>query len=259
MWMFLPFTIHIGIFFYKLIKSALTSGCRYAFSEASFGQVLLHLPFVQTVRNVYNAWKLYKLGFGFKVLNPRKSAEVEAILREVGLSGQYESFFESGPQAITQCVIVLSTGRISTIQMISITISVISLTWGAGRSFFIQRQVHLADPDPPAVMVLARVFFYKLTVTVNCLLLWTFIGGLLGRFTVVALLLNFVTVYVSVKLLPGTSEQDSYFCLKSSICAVWVPSVCGDKEKMYIVSAVVSLLCKVVLLCLAVGVAFSGG
>ena len=70
--------------------------------------------------------------------------------------------------------------------IISITISVVSLTWGAGRSFFVQREVHLADPAPPALMVLARVFFYMLTVTINSLVLWTFIGSLLGRFTALA-------------------------------------------------------------------------
>ena len=106
-----------------------------------------------------------------------------------------------------------------------------------------------------------------------------------------ALILNFVAVYFSLKLLgkdqkQGASEKDKtsaelgereegestsdlrqddkesdesqYFCLKAAICAVWIPSVVGNKDKMYLMSAVVSLISKVALLCLAVGIAFSG-
>ena len=281
----MPFTIHVAMFFYRLIRDKGTC------AGAGFGEACLHLPFVQTVRNLYNAWKLHKLGFGTSKFNPADSAEVEAILKEVGLAGQYESFFESGPQSITQCVIVLSTGRISWTQMISITISVASLTWGAGRSFFIQREDHMSDPDPPALMVLARVFFYMLTVTINSLVLWTFIGGFLGKATVLALILNFAAVYFSLKLLgdddmPEANGEDStsvesgvrkggesksnpsqeekearvsqYFCLKAAICAVWIPSVVGHKDKIYLVSAIVSLVCKVVILCAAAGNAFFG-
>ena len=117
--------------------------CEHLFMEENFREVCYHLAFVQTVRNLYNAWRLHELGFGTPDFDVTKSAEVEAILKEVGLAGQYESFFESGPQSITQCVIILSTGKISATQMFSITISVASLTWGAGRSFFIQREAHM--------------------------------------------------------------------------------------------------------------------
>ena len=302
----MPFTIHVAMFCFRLVRNKLKGTkakgfcacrkpsctketvCTCTCTEgAGFGEACLHLPFVQTVRNLYNAWKLHKLGFGTSKFNPADSAEVEAILKEVGLAGQYESFFESGPQSITQCVIILSTGRISWTQMISITISVASLTWGAGRSFFIQREDHMSDPDPPALMVLARVFFYMLTITTNSLVLWTFIGGFLGKATALALILNFVAVYFSLKLLgddektdaneednttvesgdrgSGESRQEEkearesqYFCLKAAICAVWIPSVVGHKDKMYLVSAVVNLVCKVVLLCVTVGNAFLG-
>ena len=180
--------------------------CKHLFMEENFKEVCYHLPFVQTFRNLYNAWRLHELGFGSPDFDVANSAEVEAILKEVGLAGQYESFFESGPQSITQCVIILSTGKISWMQMISITISVASLTWGAGRSFFIQREAHMSDPDPPALMVVARVFFYMFTVTLNSLLLWTFIGGMLGKYTVVAALLSFSTIYTSVKLLAKSEK-----------------------------------------------------
>ena len=277
-WMFMPFAIHVAMFCYTTIRNKVKGTSES--TGTGFGGACLHLPFVQTVRNLYNAWKLHKLGYGTKSFDIRNSAEVEAILKEVGFAGQYESFFESGPQSITQCVIILSTGRISWVQILSITISVASLTWGAGRSFFIQREAHLSDPDPPAVMVLARTFFYMFTVTSNSLLLWTFIGGFLGKFTAPAVLFSFVTIYISLKMLgedttPGVGVEEGdqrtessrrersevepqYFCLKAAICAVWIPSVVGDKEKMYLVASIVGLTSKVVLLCIAVGNAFAG-
>ena len=303
-WMFTPFTIHLGIFCYQRIRNKLKGrtaadvcrnlNCRrpkcsnqtnccesscfclcFCVVRLNFKEVCYHLPFVQTFRNIYNAWRLHKLGYGRADFDVTKSAEVEAILKEVGLAGQYESFFESGPQSITQCVIILSTGKISSMQMISITISVASLTWGAGRSFFIQREAHMSDPDPPASMVLARVFFYMFTVTFNSLLLWTFIGSLLGKYTVVAALLSFSTIYTSVKLLEKNEHEDNevesssfdgqeamkepqYFCLKAAICTVWVPSVVGDRKRMFIVSAVVGLVSKLLFLGLAVGIGLSG-
>ena len=88
----MPFTIHVAMFCYRLIWNKPTC------AGAGFAEACLHLPFVQTMQNLYNAWKLYKLGFGTNNFNPANSAEVEAILKEVGLAGQYESFFESGPQ-----------------------------------------------------------------------------------------------------------------------------------------------------------------
>ena len=263
-WMFTSFVIHLGIFCFRWIKKKLggKTACPepesskvtrdkgtsiliwfekifcQVFIEENFTEVCYHVPFVQTGRNLYHAWRLYKLGYGRPDFDVSKSSEVEAILREVGLAGQYECFFESGPQSITQCVIILSTGRITTMQMVSLTISVFSLTWGAGRSFFIQREDHMADPDHQAVMVLARAFFYMFTVTLNSLLLWTFVVGTLGRYTVVAVVLSFSTVYTSVRCLGRREDEEeekeegepNYFCLKAAICAVWVPSVQSFKK-----------------------------
>ena len=177
--------------------------CKHLFMEENFKEVCYHLPFVQTVRNLYNAWRLNELGFGTPDFDVTKSAEVEAILQEVGLAGQYESFFESGPQSITQCVIILSTGKISAMQMISITISVASLTWGASRAFFIQRMEHTADPDPNFAMVFLRVFPFMLVSVINSLVMWVLIWGFLGPYTFASLFMNFSTVLVILSLRPS--------------------------------------------------------
>ena len=53
-------------------------------------------------------------------------------------------------------------------------------------------------------------------------------------------------------------SEPQYFCLKAAICGVWVPSVVGDRKKMFIVSASVGLVSKVLLVGLAVGIGLSG-
>ena len=126
-------TIRLGIFFINRIK-AFANLCRNGGTKTESAlidlrDICLHLPFVLMVRNAFLGWRLYKLGFGRKDFNVKGSAEVEAILAEVGLAGQYEAFCESGPQSITQCVIILCTGRVTWSQVFSITVSLASLTW----------------------------------------------------------------------------------------------------------------------------------
>ena len=333
--MFASSAIRFGIFCINCIKTLLSL---YRGTERERGsclgdlkEVFLHLPFVQMMRNLYLAWKLHKLGFGSEDFKAKDSAEVEAILKEVGLAGQYESFLESGPQSITQCVIILSTGRITRTQIVSIAISVASLTWGGGRSFFIQRDSATSDPDPPAKMIITRVFFYLLLMTLNSLIMWTFIGGFLGIFTAPALTLNFCVTYGILTLAAKMTEADpvldaeagqhpdsdlredknksetvdgwmemkmwkadededeeeeepeeeekkkskkdqilgedttvnkkrekEYFRLKAAIFGLWIPSVVGRQNNVFIISALTNLVMKMVILGIAVGVALSG-
>ena len=118
-WTFTSFVIHLGIFCFRWIKKKLRGKtvcpepesskvtrdkgtsiliwfekifCQ-VFIEENFTEVCYHVPFVQTGRNIYHAWRLYKLGYGRPDFDVSKSSEVEAILKEVGLAGQYECFF----------------------------------------------------------------------------------------------------------------------------------------------------------------------
>ena len=76
--------------------------------------------------------------------------------------------------------ISLSTGHFPPTIMVSTVVSLLSLSWGASRAYFIERNQDKADPDPAFSMVLMRVFPLMLIVVVNSLIMWVMIGGLLG-------------------------------------------------------------------------------
>ena len=95
----------------------------------------------------------------------------------------YESFLESGPQAVLQMKIILSTGSVSVFQIFSIVISIVTLALASSRAFFIQRDEDSSDPDPDLVkMVVLGTFPWMLLNVAHSLTMWTFIAGLLGRF-----------------------------------------------------------------------------
>ena len=196
-WMFVPFII-------QLCQYAKAKWYRHKKDSTSrhIKKALLHFPFVLPLRNLYLAFRLFKLRFGFADFDPMNSVKVEAILTSVAFAGFYESYFEAGPQSVTQFVIILSTGNLEVTQIISIVISVFSLSWAASRGFFIQRPQDLADPDPALKMVL-RILPLMMLVLLGTLAMWVCIAGLLGRFTFIAIFLNWLINYGVVKIMEG--------------------------------------------------------
>ena len=65
-WVFTPFVIHVGKFFFELATTR----------KAGWFELFIHVPFVQPVRNLYLAWKLYKLRFGFNDFDPKNWVKV---------------------------------------------------------------------------------------------------------------------------------------------------------------------------------------
>ena len=61
-----------------------------------------------------------------------------------------------------QVAIVLSTGKLNGTQIFSLITSVMSLSWGASRSFLILRPADKADPDPELMTVSLRIWPYVL-------------------------------------------------------------------------------------------------
>jgi hypothetical protein len=61
---------------------------------------------------------------------------------------------ESGPQLLLQIHIILCRGDITNTQIITITVSLISLTVAACRGFFMKRDAKRADPEPSPHMML---------------------------------------------------------------------------------------------------------
>ena len=65
--------------------------------------------------------------------------------------------------------ISLSTGHFPPMIMFSTCVSLLSLSWGASRAYFIERGQDKADPDPAIFMVLMRVFPLMVIVVINSL------------------------------------------------------------------------------------------
>ena len=90
MWIFVPFVLHLVKFVYHLLAKT---------GEADWKDLLLHFPFVLPLRNLWLAYRLYKLNYGMSTFDTKDWVEVEEILKMVAKDGLSESFFESGPQA----------------------------------------------------------------------------------------------------------------------------------------------------------------
>ena len=102
-------------------------------------------------------------------------------------------------QAVQQMTISLCTGHFPPMIMASTAISLLSLSWGASRAYFIERSQDKADPDPALFMVLMRVFPLMLVVVLNSLVMWVMIAGLIGPLIFPALFITFVTDYALVR------------------------------------------------------------
>ena len=214
-WMFVPVIIRLATFIYLSIRNMCGSDSEgRGISEVKCGVmlsffkgVIVHLPFCLPLYSLYLANKLRKLRYGKTNFDASNSAKVEAILSEVAKSSFLESYFEAGGQATLQLIIILSTGQASISQQISIVLSLLSLAWGASRGYFHQRSQDAADPDPAFLMVVMRVFPLMLVIVLNSLLLWVFIGGLLGPWTFLALLINSGLIFSSLKVTTALSSK----------------------------------------------------
>ena len=102
---------------------------------------------------------------------------MEKIQDEVARAGLSESYFESGPQSVTQLVIsfsrgyemekirillfLLFPGRFDASIIFGVVVSVLSLSWGSSRAFFIERTPDQANhPFPSSLADFPAVFFY---------------------------------------------------------------------------------------------------
>ena len=117
-------------------------------------KVILNIPFFLPIYNLYLAYKLRRLRYGMEGFNTSNSARVETILCEVAECSFLESYFDAGGQAILQLIIIFSTGQASTMQQISIVLSLLSLAWGVSWGNLIQRSQDAADPNPALAMVI---------------------------------------------------------------------------------------------------------
>ena len=91
-WIVVPFAIHLVKFLYQFAKTRKAEWC----------DLILHIPFVLPLRNLYYARRLYRLDFGTDYFDPKNWPKVEEIQRVVAKDGLSECYFESG-QAVINC------------------------------------------------------------------------------------------------------------------------------------------------------------
>ena len=143
-------------FFFKLAEFVVDL-CRGKVKENNVVGLFLHLPFVAPIVHL-------SLGLRILLIDPTKPenlSSIEKVAKVAALGSMYEAFLESGPQLQLQLHIILSTGRPTKTQMVSIVLSTLSLTLASCRAFYVQRSRELADPEPNIHMIL-RVFPYML-------------------------------------------------------------------------------------------------
>ena len=70
-WMFAPFTIHVGKFFYRIVIKRGVNWCE------ELKELIIHFPFALPVRNVVLVWRLYRLRFGFDNFNATNWVKVK--------------------------------------------------------------------------------------------------------------------------------------------------------------------------------------
>ena len=226
-WMFCPFLVHVLIY----LKMKMTDCWNKEESKASILGVLVHFPLALPLRNLYIWVQLLRLDYGRPQFNQQNSAGVEKHLAKVGVDALYEGFFEAGPQSVTQLVIIASTGQASTSQIVSVCISLLSLSWGAARAYFLQRSDNLSDPDPPLPLVLLRIFPLKLCVVLQSTILWVSIGGMSGAWTFVAIPINFLTVFaVLYSFCQSPKDENSLMLVKAAVTSVWSQVVTSLKS-----------------------------
>ena len=267
LWVVFPLLLHLVKYIFLLCT---------AYEKADILDVLYQFPLFRPVRNLYLAFKLYRMAFGTKTFDYKNWKDVEDIQREVAAAGLTESFYEAGPQSVQQLVIGFSTGRFPVSVIIGIVVSILSLGWGASRAFFLERVKDESDPDPSPSIVARDIFPKKLVVLFNSLFMWVLIASLLGPYTFVALPIVFAVSYFSIgkfakKKLGGEDRGTAFagetrccvkkidiFRLKGAIISLWLPSVVGDRENMYMVSATSVLLSKLLTLVVALIIGMSG-
>ena len=160
---FIPFAMKLGMLMPDFVR-----GNRRLRQVAS---LVFAVPFVNPVKQLL-------LGIRLAFLDPSKkknSKHIEDIKRDSSQSSFYESILEAGPQLLLQCHIVLSTGQISTLQVVSMASSVLTLTLAASRGFYTQRTREFSDPEP-SLQAVFWVFLAMLILVVTAISSWTVIG-----------------------------------------------------------------------------------
>ena len=100
-WMLTPFLIHSLRFYANLIWTKFKRPRRGYVLEFWF-EAGVHFPFLLPLVNLWRATKLHRLGYGTVNFKAENAKAVEEILNETAHASYSESFYEAGPQSVTQ-------------------------------------------------------------------------------------------------------------------------------------------------------------
>lgn len=230
----------------------------------TFKNVLKHFPLLVTFRGLWWMYKLYSLDYGMDSFKSKNHAAVEKILKESNEANMIEVYFHEAPNFVLRLINRLSTGRLA---YFDIPASLFYQGMAASRAYFLLRSKDTADAIPYVFIVFLRIFPCMSVVTMNSLIFWTIIGGLLGPYTFFAVGLNYVIVRLvlsasETSFLQRTSletnKESESFNFKAAIFSVWSPCTVGNQKWTFLISSIASLVAKVVLLATAVCLAYSG-
>ena len=100
-WMLTPFLIHSLVFFANLIWTRFERPEK-GYVKGFWFEAGVHFPFLLPLVNLWRATKLYRLGYGTVDFKTENTKAVEKILNEAAHASYSESFYEAGPQSVTQ-------------------------------------------------------------------------------------------------------------------------------------------------------------
>ena len=100
-WMLTPFLIHCLGFFANLMWTKFDRPKRGYIKEFYY-EAGVHFPFILPLVNLWRAKELSRLGFGTASFKSENTEAVEKILNEAAHASYSESFYEAGPQSVTQ-------------------------------------------------------------------------------------------------------------------------------------------------------------
>ena len=179
-----------------------TKACKEGNKMNLFKETVLHLPFVTPFINMM-------LSINHAITdteNPKNSQRIEAAMSFASNGAFHESFLESGNQTLIQILAILVTGTVSTLQIISLSISLLSLTLAACKGFYSQRDPEEADPDPGLYMVLVT-FFPMLIMVANSIISWAIILAVLREGIYVCAFVVFIAIFLALRIAKSCSSN----------------------------------------------------
>ena len=101
-WMLTPFLFHSLVFFANLIWTRFERPAERGYVMEFWFKAGVHFPFLLPLVNLWRANKLHRLGYGTADFKTENTEAVEKILNEAAHASFSESFYEAGPQSVTQ-------------------------------------------------------------------------------------------------------------------------------------------------------------